>query len=512
MLLHERQIEDILEGVVARVTAEIAAGNMAAPGGASAGTSPAATTGTGGAKAVTDGSCPAAGTTVPAAEAAEGTGIFDTVEAAVEASKKAACECARLSLEDRRRIIGALRNTVLNNLEMISRLAVEETGMGRVGDKILKNRLAALKTPGIEALTTDALSGDDGLTLTELAPYGVICSIIPSTNPTETVINNGIGMFAAGNSVVFNPHPGAKRVSTRMIELLSKTVEDNGGPRNVFAAVREPTIETATALMYHPDVRLLVVTGAEGVVNAAMKTGKKVIGAGPGNPPAVVDETADIPKAAQDIVNGASMDNNIICTDEKVTVVVESVADELIREMEKAGGYLASANQVRLLESTLYADPPPRQAHTPPIRRFIGRDAAVILSEIGVRDPGDPRLVLCDVPTDHPFAWSEMLMPVMPVVRVPDVDTAIRYAKDIEAGRRHTASMHSKNIDKLSEMAYEMNCSIFVKNGPNYAGLGYGGEGHTSFTIASPTGDGLTNARSFTRLRRCTLVGAFRIV
>ncbi len=494
MLLHERQIEDIIEGVVARVTSEIAADGS-----------------TGGTTA-TDGACPAAGTTVPAAAAAEGTGIFESVEEALEASKQAAIECARLSLEDRRRIIGAMRNVVLNNLEMISRLAVEETGMGRVDDKILKNRLAALKTPGIEALTTDALSGDNGLTLTELAPYGVICSIIPSTNPTETVINNGIGMFAAGNSVVFNPHPAAKRVSSRIIELLSKTVVDNGGPANVFSAVREPTIETATELMHHPDVRLLVVTGAEGVVNAAMKTGKKVIGAGPGNPPAVVDETADIPKAAGDIVSGASMDNNIICTDEKVTVAVESVADELIREMVKAGGYLASANQVRILENTLYAETPPRGIHSQPIRRFIGKDASFILSEIGVRDPGDPRLVLCDVPADHPFAWSEMLMPVMPVVRVPDVDSAIRYAKDVEAGRRHTASMHSKNIDKLSKMAYEMNCSIFVKNGPNYAGLGYGGEGYTSFTIASPTGDGLTTARSFTRLRRCTLVGAFRIV
>jgi propionaldehyde dehydrogenase len=503
MLLYERQIEEIIEEAVARIASELRdreggkvatteAGRIAGPAGVS-----------------TD--IPTAGQTATSGSTA-GSGLFGSVKEALSASAEAARACAELSIADRRRIIGALRTVVLDNLEEISRLAVEETGMGRAEDKILKNRLAALKTPGVEDLKPDAVSGDDGLTLEELAPYGVICSIIPSTNPTETIISNGIGMFAAGNSVIFNPHPGAKRTSLRMIELLAAAVEAGGGPPNAFVSVREPSIEIATELMYHPQVDLLVVTGAEGVVQAAMKTGKKVIGAGPGNPPAVVDETADLPKAARDIVSGASMDNNIICVDEKVTVVVEKVAAELVREMEKAGGYVASANQVRLLENTLYDVPPPMNTHTQPLRRFIGKDAAVILSEIGVRDPGDPRLILCEVEPDHPFAWSEMLMPVMPIVRVPDVDEAIKYAKEVEAGRRHSASMHSKNIEKLSEMAYEMNCSIFIKNGPNYAGLGYGGEGYTSFTIASPTGEGVTSARDFCRKRRCTLVGAFRIV
>ncbi len=490
MLLYERQIQEIIEGVVSKITSEITSEIAGDPG-------------TGDLKSGSE-----------AAGEIKECGIFDTVESAMAASKVAAKDCASLSLSDRKRIVEALRTVALDHLEEISALAVEETGMGRVKDKIDKNRLAALKTLGTEDLSTDAVSGDDGLTLTEYAPYGVICSIIPSTNPTETVIHNGISMFASGNSVIFNPHPGAKRTSLRMIHLFAKTVEEKGGPPNAFVSVREPTVETATALMQHPDADLLVVTGAEGVVKAAMKTGKKVIGAGPGNPPAVVDETADPSKAAADIVLGASFDNNIICTDEKVTVVTEKAADALLREMEKAGGYRASSNQVRVLENTLYEEVPPRGVHSQPIRRFIGKDAAVILREIGVRDLADdaPRLILCEVEPDHPFAWSEMLMPVMPVVRVRDADAAIRYAKEVEAGRRHTASMHSKNIDKLSKMAYEMNCSIFVKNGPNYAGIGFGGEGYTSFTIASPTGEGPTRARDFSRKRRCTLVGAFRIV
>jgi len=145
-------------------------------------------------------------------------------------------------------------------------------------------------------------------------------------------------------------------------------------------------------------------------------------------------------------------------------------------------------------------------------RKFVGKDVAAILREAGI--PCDPtkRLAVCEVDADHPFVWTEMMMPIMPLVRMRSVDEAIDYALLVEHGFRHTASMHSRNIEKLSRMARMCDCSIFVKNGPNYAGLGYGGEGPTSFTIASPTGEGMTTARSFTRLRRCTLVDTFRIV
>jgi propionaldehyde dehydrogenase len=319
-------------------------------------------------------------------------------------------------------------------------------------------------------------------------------------------------MFAAGNAVVFNPHPNATRCSVAMMSALNRVIVDNGGPANCFVAVAKPTIETAGAVMNHPAIPFLAVTGAEGVVKAAMKTGKKVAAAGPGNPPAVVDETADIPRAARDIVSGGSLDNGIICIAEKVTVVVDSVADRLIEEMERAGGYLATVNQVRMLENELFAETPQPERHTPVKRQYVGRDARVLLEAVGVSVSGDPRLILVDVPPESPFAWTEMLMPVMPIVRVPDVDTAIEYAVRVERGNRHTASMHSKNIDKLTEMGRRINCSVYVKNGPTYSGLGMGGEGFTSFTIASPTGDGLTTARTFSRKRRCSLVGNYGIV
>ena len=264
--------------------------------------------------------------------------------------------------------------------------------------------------------------------------------------------------------------------------------------------------------MQHPDICLLVVTGGPAVVRAAMLSGKKVIAAGPGNPPAVVDETADIAQAARDIVSGASLDNNIICIDEKVTVVVDSVADRLLDEMEKAGAYRVSLNELHQLEKLLAPEGLKEYTECKTNKKYVGKDARVILADAGIHVSGDPRLIVCDVKECHPFAWTEMLMPVMPVVRQPDVDTAIEYAVKVEGDNRHTASMYSKNIDKLSKMAHAINCSVFVKNAPNYTGLGFGGDAIVNDVYPSPTGEGLTTARDFSRFRRCTLVGAFRIV
>lgn len=507
MLLHDKYLDEVVNRVVARLHDESAPSAGLSAGGA---TRP---TGTPMAAGAAHASSASSSTVLPLPRGAdEALGVFDSVDEAIEAATRASIELATFPLSKRGAIIAQMRHTMLANLEFLARIARDETGMGRVEDKINKNRLVTEKTPGTEDLTTSATTGDLGITLDEFAPYGVIGAIIPSTNPTETVINNGIGMFAAGNAVVFNPHPNAAYCSLTTMSMLNRVILDNGGPANCFVGVRRPTLESATTIMNHPRIPFLAVTGSEGVVRAAMASGKKVVAAGPGNPPAVVDETADIARAARDIVLGGSLDNNIVCIAEKVTVVVDRVGDELIRAMEAAGAYLASPNQVRALERELFATEPQPGVHTPVKREYVGRDAAVLLKAIGTSVNGDPRLIVCDVPADHPFAWTEMLMPVMPVVRVPDVDAAIDYAVRVERGNRHTASMHSRNIDKLMEMGRRIGCSVYVKNGPTYSGLGMGGEGITSFTIASPTGDGLTTARTFSRRRRCSLVGNYNLV
>jgi acyl-CoA reductase-like NAD-dependent aldehyde dehydrogenase len=433
-----------------------------------------------------------------------------TLDQAVATAKAAQVKWSQLAMDQRKRIINAIRAELRQNVELLAQMAVDETGLGRYEDKLSKNRLVIDKTPGPEYLEATAFTGDDGLALIEYAPYGVIGSITPTTNPSETVINNGISMLSAGNAVVFNPHPSARNVSLKAMELMNQVIVREGGPSGCLTMVDQPTIDTAQALMKHPGVRLLVVTGGPAVVKAAMASGKKVIGAGPGNPPVVVDETADLKQAAEGIVKGASLDNNIVCIAEKEIIAVDSIADDLKKELQKAGGYLLSPHQIRQLEKHVLDH---ETGGKYPNKKFVGKDASVILASIGVTNVGsETRIVFCEVEEAHPFVQVELLMPLIPLVRVSDVDQAIEMAKRVEHGNGHTAVMYSKNIDNLHRMAREINTSIFVKNAPSYAGLGLGGEGFTSFTIASPTGEGLTTCRTFSRIRRCTLKDHFRIV
>ena len=439
-------------------------------------------------------------------------GIFEDVNAAVDAAEAAHLELIKLTLDQRIEIIRSIRKTIVGNLQEISKLAVEETTFGRVEDKIEKNRLAALKTPGIEDLEPTAYSDDNGMTLMERAAYGVIGSIIPSTNPTSSVINNGISMIAGGNSVVFNPHPAAKRSSCFTISLINQAIVKAGGPPNVLCAIGNPTIDSAQTLMKHPKIRLLVVTGGPAVVKTAMNSDKKVIAAGPGNPPCVVDETADLVKAGRDIVNGAGFDNNIVCICEKEILAVSQIADELKEEMVKNGAYELKGEQIEKVTKLVIADPGKPGHEGASNKEYVGKDASVIARDIGLDISKQTKILLCEVDRHHPLVWTEQLLPVIPLVRFNNVDEAIDFAVQCEHNFRHTASIHSKNIAKLSKMAQLMNCSLFIKNGPNYSGLGFGGAGYTSFTIATPTGEGLTRARTFTRERRCVLVGYFRIV
>jgi len=433
-------------------------------------------------------------------------GVYADPEAAVQAARRGfeANEKAPVAL--RARMIAAMREVTAKNLDALAQYAALETGLGRAEDKRNKNRLVLEKTPGVEILRPVAFTGDDGLMLTERAPYGVILAVTPTTNPTETVLCNAIGMVAGGNAVVFNVHPSAARVCNWFVHLLNEAIQRVGGPRDVIVSVEQPTIESAGALMKHPNVRLVVVTGGPGVVKAAMNSGKKVIGAGPGNPPAVVDETAHLGKAADAIVRGASIDNNIICTAEKEIIAVDSIADELIRQLGRVGCLLLNDRQVRDLERVILEGDSTN-------KKFVGKNASVIAEQIGLRGHGpDLRLLLCDVPEQHPFVQHELLMPVIGLVRVANAAEAIAAAIRVEHGFHHTAVMHSTHIDNMAAMARVCNCSIFVKNDCNLAGLGLGGEGYTSFTIASPTGEGLTTAIHFTRERRCTLKEAFRFV
>ncbi len=439
-------------------------------------------------------------------------GVFPDIDAAIAAASVAQQQLADIPLERRVALVAAMRQAAAENAQVLARAAWQETGMGRHEDKIEKNLLVAERTPGTEALQAHAWTGDRGLTLVERAPYGVIGAITPSTNPTSTIICNAIGMVAAGNAVVFNAHPGAKQCSAQTIQVLNQAIRRAGGPANLITCPAEPTIDSAQYLMRHPAINLLVVTGGPGVVREAMSSGKKAVCAGPGNPPVVVDETADLEQAARDIVKGASFDNNVICILEKEIIAVDAIADKLKAIMLQRGAVEITSWQLNRLMKVILAEDHGPGKHGVVNKAFVGKSASVLLREIGVSVDDGVRLVVAETDAQHPLVWTEQLMPVLPLVRVGNADEAIDLAKAVEQGMGHTAVIHSRNLDVLSRMSREINTSIFVKNGPSLAGLGFGGEGFTSFSIASPTGEGVTSALDFTRVRRCTLVDAFRIV
>ena len=432
-------------------------------------------------------------------------GIFKEMNDAIEAAKKSQLIVKKMSMDQREKIITCIRKKIKENAEVLARMGVDETGMGNVGDKILKHHLVEDKTPGTEDITTTAWSGDRGLTLIEMGPFGVIGAITPCTNPSETVLCNSMGMIAAGNTVVFNPHPQAIKTTIYAINMINEASLEAGGPDNVACTVEKPTLETSSVMMKHKDIPLLVATGGPGVVTAVLSSGKRGIGAGAGNPPALVDETADIRKAAEDIVNGCTFDNNLPCIAEKEVVAVSSIMDELMHYMlTEQGCYLASKEEQDALTKTVIT---PKGLN----RKCVGRDAKTLLGMIGVSVPDNIRCIIFEGEKEHPLISTELMMPILGIVRAKDFDDAVEKAVWLEHGNRHSAHIHSKNVDNITKYAKAIDTAILVKNGPSYSALGFGGEGYCTFTIASRTGEGLTSASTFTKRRRCVMTDSLCI-
>ncbi len=425
-------------------------------------------------------------------------GVFTEMTEAIEASIKAQKVMQKLTMDAREKIISNIRKKTIENAEIFAKMAVEETGMGNVGDKILKHQLLAEKTPGTEDITTTAWSGDRGLTLVEMGPFGVIGAITPCTNPSETIICNTIGMIAGGNTVVFNPHPAAIKTSIYAVNMLNEASLEVGGPANIAVTVEKPTLETSNIMLKHKAIQLIAATGGPGVVTTVLSSGKRGIGAGAGNPPVLVDDTADIQKAARDIVNGCTFDNNLPCIAEKEIVAIETIVDELIYFLKENGCYMINAEEQEKLLNTVVIK---GQLN----RKCVGKDAITLLSMIGVDAPKGTRCIIFEGEKEHPLIAEELMMPILGIVRAKDIDDAIEKAVWLEHGYRHSAHMHSKNIDNLTKYGKAIDTAIFVKNAPSYAALGFGGEGFCTFTIASRTGEGLTSARSFTKARRCVM-------
>ena len=432
--------------------------------------------------------------------------IYSSVTDAVAAAKGAYSRYSKLTLNERQEILEGVKKALRPIANELAAMTVSETGMGNVCDKAQKIKLAIEKTPGVEDLITEVNTGDHGMTLYELSPFGIVCAVQPCTNPCATLISNTIGMLAAGNAIIHCPHPRAVKVSQFLTTIISETIRSISGIDNLVVTLHVSLMGFTTEVMSHPDVDLVVCTGGSGSLRQAMTSGKKVIGAGPANPVAIVDATANFEKAARDIVRGASFDNNLMCTSEKCMVVEEKAADRFIFELLKNGVYYVKNEEEiqKLLDAAVTGDFVIN-------KKLEGRSANEILEYAGIPCNGTIKLIVAETERIHPFVTLELLMPLVPLVKAADFEEALEIALDVEQCYKHTATIHSEAIEHLNQAAKEMQTSVFVKNGPSFMGIGFDKEGHTSFTIATTTGEGTTTARHFARRRRCTLTSGFSI-
>jgi aldehyde dehydrogenase len=448
----------------------------------------------------------------PANGKAKHWGVFDDVSAAVAAAADAQRQFENHGLEERRKAVHCIRRICIEQAEPLGREEFEETKIGRLKHKIEKLTVCGDKIPGVEFLRTEACSGENGISLTDYAPFGVIGVVTPVTHSLPTLACNAINMLAAGNALVCNPHPSGARVACHGVELFNRAINDVIGINNLITIIGTPTLESAQAIFDHRDVRLLCVTGGPAVGRAALRSLKRAIVAGPGNPPVVVDETADLERAARSIIEGAAYDNNLLCIGEKEVFAVASIFDELLEAMTRYKAYRLDKAQIDRLTRAAFVSAPDDKSKQIVNKDLIGRDAAVLAEQAGIKIPADAEIVFGETDESHPFVDHEQMMPFVPFVRVADVDTAIALARKYEHGFKHTAIIHSRNVETITRMGKELDTSLFIQNGPSMAGLGSGGEGYLSFSIATPTGEGVTTPLTFTRQRRSTTVGSLRVL
>lgn len=434
-------------------------------------------------------------------------GVFDCANEAVAAARTAFEQLSERTIDDRKRIIEHIRRISIDQAVELGTMEMEETKIGRLDHKINKLETLGKLTPGIEFMTSQAFTGNRGLAIVEHAPFGVIGAITPVTHSLPTITGNAVSMIAAGNTLVVNPHPSGKRVAAEGVRRFNRAIYQDLGIDNLICVIAEPTLESADVIFNHRDIALICVTGGPAVARAALNAGKRAIVAGPGNPPVVVDETADLDNAARCIIQGASYDNNLLCIGEKEIFVVDSVCDGLMKAMEAAGAVRLNSQQIdQLTSKAIQPVGEGEHRHDAATKEFLGQDPAVLAAGAGLTLNQPTDLLFGETSVDNPFVTVEQMMPFVPVVRCRDVDQAIDYAREYEHGFRHTAMIHSNNVRNMTKMGRALDTTIFVKNGPSMAGLGLGGEGYLSFSIAGPTGEGVTTAMTFTRERHCALV------
>lgn len=438
-------------------------------------------------------------------------GIFQNVDDAVATAQRSQQQLVAAGLDTRDAICKLIKRISIEKAEAWGRFELDETGVGRLDHKIAKLQLLE-NVPGVEFLrahATVAHSGDEGIGLDEAAPWGVLGVITPVTHSIPTMAANAINMIAAGNSMVVNPHPSGVKSCVEAARVFNEAIKREFNIDPLVNVIEHPTLETASAIFEHTQIPLLVVTGGPGVARAALAQAKRAIVAGPGNPPVVIDETADLDNAAQAIIQGAGFDNNLLCIGEKEVFAVEAIFEQSLAAMQRAGALRLNAQQIEALTKVAFNW---EKDHYAVDKDLVGRDAQKLGKAAGFDVPAGVDVLCGETDESNPFVSEEQMMPFVPFVRARNFDHALDLAIKYEHGFGHTAIIHSNNLEHITRMGRACNTTIFVANGPCTAGLGIGGEGYPSYSIATPTGEGITNPLTFTRFRRVGVSGALRIV
>ena len=440
-------------------------------------------------------------------------GVFQDANEACAAAHEAFLELQMKGVAARRKIEEIVKTLADKNAEEWGRIELDETKIGRLDHKIEKLQIIKL-VPGVDWIRPDGRSGDHGITLEEYTPFGVVAAVTPSTHSIPTLSGNIVNIAAAGNAVVFNAHPAAARCAAIAVRAYNEAIFRETGIENIATIIEKPTMESFSAMCQHEAVRLLLVTGGPGVVKAAMQTGKRAICAGPGNPPVLVDDTACMKRAAKTIIQGAAYDNNLLCIGEKEVFALEDIADKLMTEMERSGAVRLSSAQLDALTKAAFTFKEAQGGgcpHASVNRDFIGKDPAVLAKAAGVNIPTGTQLLFAETDANHPFVVEEQMMPFLPIIRVKSVEEGIARALEAEHDYKHTSIIHSHDVENMTAMGRALDTTLFIKNGPCMSGLGLGGEGYLSYSIATPTGEGVTNPKTFCRVRRCVMVDNLRI-
>ena len=440
-------------------------------------------------------------------------GVFTDANEASAAAHESFLQLQKAGVAARVKIVEIVKAMAEANAEVWGKLELDETKIGRLDHKIEKLKIIKL-VPGVEWLRPDARSGDHGITLEEYPPFGVVGAVTPSTHSIPTLSGNIVNICAAGNAVVFNPHPSAGRCAAVAVRAYNEAIYRETGIENIATIIERPSMESFAAMCKHEAVRILLVTGGPGVVKAAMQTGKRAICAGPGNPPVYVDDTACMTRAAKAIIQGASYDNNLLCIGEKEVFALENIADKLMAQMEQNGAVKLTNAQLDALTKAAFTITPGQGGgcgHAAVNKDFIGKDPTVLAKAAGVNIPAGTQLLFAETDANHPFVVEEQMMPFLPITRVKNLAEGVQRSLEAEHAYKHTSIIHSHDLEALTEMGRTLDTTLFIKNGPCMAGLGLGGEGYLSFSIATPTGEGVSNPRTFTRVRRCVMVDKLKI-